>query len=52
MYSEEENAYMEYLDEVYGPGYGLLLYKGDPIAFEVGMEEWLLENQIEEEQNQ
>lgn len=42
----EESQYMEYLDEVYNlEGYGLLLKKGDPIAFEVGFNEWVLDGQ-------
>jgi len=41
----EDRNYMNYLDEVYGvDGYGLLMIKGDPIAFEVGKNEWLKEN--------
>lgn len=46
-FTEEENAYMDYLDEVYPdtPNYGLLLYQGDPIAFQVGMEDWLSERE-------
>ena len=44
--TEEDKLYMEYLDEIYPDiGYGLLLYKGDPIAFSVGMNEWLLEKE-------
>ena len=40
-FTEEQKDYMAYLDEVYGvEGYGLLLAKGDPIAFEVGFNEW------------
>jgi len=43
-WSKEEREYMDYLDEVYGiEGYGLLLAKGDPIAFNVGFQEWLTE---------
>jgi hypothetical protein len=44
-FTEEEKQYMNYLDEIYHPGYGLLLYKGDPIAFSVGMNEYLHENE-------
>ena len=45
-FTEDETAYMEYLDEIHDVpgGYGLLLYNGDPIAFQVGMNEWLREN--------
>lgn len=42
----EENEYIKYLDDIQGDGYGLLLYKGDPIAFEVGMNEWQRENNL------
>ena len=38
--SELEYQYMEYLDEIYHEGYGLLLSQGDPIAFNVGFQEW------------
>lgn len=39
----EDKAYMDYLDELFEttPSFGLLLYKGDPIAFEHGKSEWL-----------
>jgi hypothetical protein len=34
-------SYMDYLDNLYdAPDYGLLLFKGDPTAFELGKEEW------------
>lgn len=40
-FTETEKAYIDYLDELYDhPGYGLVLYKGDPIAFQVGLREW------------
>lgn len=43
-FTEDERDYMDYLEDVYdAPDYGLLLYKGDPIAFEIGMNEWLQE---------
>ena len=39
--TSKESQYMDYLDEVFGiDGYGLLLSKGDPIAFNVGFNEW------------
>jgi hypothetical protein len=42
--SPKEIAYMEYLDEIAelpsGHSFGLLLFKGDPIAFRLGLEEW------------
>ena len=39
--SKSDLAYMEYLDNLYdAPDYGLLLFKGDPTAFELGKEEW------------
>ena len=48
-FTEEETAYMDYLEGIYdAPDYGLLLYKGDPIAFEIGMNEWLSNNENEE----
>lgn len=41
MFTEEENEYMEFLDEVFGvEGIGLLTAKGDPIAFQVGLNEF------------
>ena len=45
-FTEDETAYMEYLDDLYNvpDGYGRLLFNGDPIAFQVGMNEWLREN--------
>lgn len=40
-FTPEERAYMNYLNELYGiPNYGLLFYKGDPIAFQIGLREW------------
>jgi len=40
-FTEKERAYINHLNEVTGnPDYGLLLYKGDPIAFQVGMRDW------------
>jgi hypothetical protein len=37
-----EEAYMQHLAELYDdPEYGALLKKGDPILFEVGLNEWL-----------
>lgn len=42
--TEEDKEYMEYLDGLYdAPDYGLLMFKGDPIAFEVGKNEYFLE---------
>ena len=40
--NELEKEYMKYLEDLYDdePGYPLLLKKGDPIAFEIGMKEW------------
>lgn len=44
-WTTEEIEYMDYLDEVYPDlpcgGLGLLLIKGDPIAFQVGLDEYL-----------
>jgi hypothetical protein len=44
-FTEDEIAYMDYLDSLYDVpgGYGLLLRKGDPVAFELGLQEWLSE---------
>ena len=43
-FTENETAFMRYLEEIYdAPNYGLLFRKGDPIAFEVAMNEWLRE---------
>ncbi len=41
--TENERNYMEYLDELVNApiSYGLLLFKGDPIAFRLGCQEWL-----------
>ena len=44
-FTSDETKYMDYLETIYDcPDYGLLLRKGDPIAFEIGMNEWLNEN--------
>ena len=41
-FTDDEIKYMDYLEGIYDcPNYGLLLRKGDPIAFEVGINEWL-----------
>ncbi|KKM23550.1 hypothetical protein LCGC14_1614020 [marine sediment metagenome] len=44
-FTDEERAYMDYLDDLVPDvpcgSYGLLLRKGDPTAFEIGMNEWL-----------
>jgi hypothetical protein len=43
-FTQEEKAYMEYLDELYPDvpiSYGLLLYKGDPEAFANGLRDFL-----------
>ena len=43
-FTKEETDYMDYLEELYdAPNYGLLYRKGDPIAFEIGKNEWLSE---------
>ena len=43
-FTPEERAYMDHLDEIYPDlpygGFGLLVKKGDPIAFEIGIGEW------------
>lgn len=42
--TEDDCAYMEYLDDLYdAPDYGLLMFKGDPDAFNIGRDEWLAE---------
>ena len=49
-FTQEEIDYMNHLEEIYdAPNYGLLYRKGDPIAFEVGMNEWLASAEEEEE---
>jgi len=44
-FTAEERAYMDNLDDLVPDlpcgTYGLLLRKGDPAAFEIGMNEWL-----------
>lgn len=48
-FTETEKAYIDYLNELYdNPNYGLLFYKGDPTAFQVGLREWY-ENLTEED---
>ncbi len=50
-FTADECAYMDYLDNLYdAPDYGLLSRKGDPVGFEVGMNEWLAEQEHEREQ--
>ena len=43
-WTQEEIEFMDYLDDVYPDlpcgGFGLLLAKGDPMAFQVGLNEW------------
>lgn len=51
--SEEDDAYLDYLDELVeelpgGQSYGLLLLKAEPLAFYAGRDEWLRENSNEE----
>ena len=47
-WTQEECSYMDYLDEVYPGlplgGAGLLIAKGDPIAFQVGLQDWQAAN--------
>lgn len=39
--TQADRDYMDYLDGLYdAPDYGLLVFKGDPTAFEVGRHEW------------
>jgi len=41
---ENDKRYIDYLDGLYdAPDYGLLMFKGDPTAFEIGKNEWLSE---------
>jgi hypothetical protein len=41
---EDDKRYMDHLNYLYdAPDYGLLMFKGDPIAFEIGKNEWLSE---------
>ena len=42
-FTENERAYVDYLDEIYCDDYGRLQKLGDPIAFNVGLNEWLRE---------
>ncbi len=49
-FTADEQRYMDYLDDLTDelPGgytFGLLLRKGDPVAFEIGMNEWLAEQE-------
>ena len=44
-FAEDERAYMDYLDEVYCDDYGRLQKQGDPIAFSVGLNDWLREKE-------
>jgi hypothetical protein len=38
---QSDISYMDYLDNHYdAPDYGLLLFKADPTAFELGKEQW------------
>ena len=47
-FTYDELKYMDYLEGIYdAPNYALLFRKGDPVGFEVAMNEWL-ENQEEE----
>lgn len=48
-FTDEELEYMRDIDEMQGDGQGLLLYKGDPIAFEVGLNEYFAEKEFENE---
>tara|TARA_Y100001951_G_C11067965_1_gene144481 strand:+ start:305 stop:478 length:174 start_codon:yes stop_codon:yes gene_type:complete len=47
-FTKEETAYMDYLENIYdAPNYGLLFRQGDPIGFEIGMNEWLSNIELE-----
>lgn len=51
-FTQEETDYMDYLEEIYdAPNYGLLYRKGDPIAFEIGMNEWLSQKEAHVQNN-
>lgn len=42
--TDKEKEYAEHLNEIYdAPDYEYLLYKGDPIQFNVGFNEWIRE---------
>tara|TARA_R100001082_G_C4240056_1_gene106948 strand:- start:41 stop:202 length:162 start_codon:yes stop_codon:yes gene_type:complete len=50
-FTKEETAYMDYLEGIYdAPNYGILFRQGDPIGFEIGMNEWLLNNESDQEE--
>jgi hypothetical protein len=40
--TDTDQQFMDYLDELYDtrPSFGMLLFKGDPIAFRLAREEW------------
>jgi len=43
-FTTDDNKFIRYLNELHNdPDYGLLLYKGDPIKFEVDKNDWLRE---------
>jgi hypothetical protein len=44
-------AFADYLDEVMGNDYGRLMESGDPIAFEVGYNEWVREFNFNNDNN-
>lgn len=46
MPTEEDYEFMEYIDEMTGRyGYGLSLYKGDPVQFDIGKNEYFREKE-------
>jgi len=43
-FTERESEYMDYIDGALNcEGHGLLLYKGDEVAWNVGLQEWQTE---------
>jgi hypothetical protein len=50
--SADDLAYMDYLDDLAelpgGHSFGQLLFKGDPVAFRMGLAEWLEEQSAED----
>jgi len=44
--NESTEKYMDFLDEIYGiEGYGMFHLENDPLAFEVGLNDWLRERE-------
>lgn len=48
-FTKEDLEYMDYLNGLPAPDdWALLLYKGDPIAFELGKDEYFSQKQFED----